>query len=180
MADTSEHIDGVELRVLESVLSERKAQCVKDMAALEQALREKIEAQHVLATTTIAAMDRATVSAFAAAKEAILKAEEAQSGFNARSNEFRQTLDDWQKNVAIIVMPRLETEARLKVYDDKLETIAHDISSLRESRSEYGGRDAAVVRGRSQSNWSLGTLSTLLLGLLAAGVALITALLLRK
>ncbi len=109
-------------------------------------------------SVALAAQEKSTANAFLASEKAIVKAEDAQKDYNARSNEFRGQLDDQAKTL----MPRLETVGLFKSMDDKLiaiqasfesklaeqrisnekifDAIVKDIASLRESRSGAEGK----------------------------------------
>jgi hypothetical protein len=95
----------------------------------------------------LAAQEKGTNAAFNASEKAISKAEDAQREYNIRSNEFRGQLDDQAKTL----MPRPETTSLFQNVDDKINTVRSelnsriealikDIASLRESRSESGGK----------------------------------------
>lgn len=99
-----------------------------------------------------AAAEKQVAIAFAASEKAIVKAEEAQREYNVRSNEFRGQLDDQAKTL----MPRAESDTRFNALQEKLaliqkgmdlkvEEIKKDILSLRESRSESGGKVQGVT-----------------------------------
>ena len=99
----------------------------------------------------LAAQEKGTNAAFNASEKAISKAEDAQREYNIRSNEFRGQLDDQAKTL----MPRPETSALFKNMDDKVSNIRNElnsridtsnkeIASLRESRSEGGGRSTGL------------------------------------
>jgi len=66
-------------------------------------------------------------SAFEASRAEAAKAEAAQSAYNIRSNEFRQALDDSNKNN----IPRPEANARFAVYDDKIDDIKKEMLAVR-------------------------------------------------
>ena len=67
-----------------------------------------LETQLAVLTERMAAADKATQSAFAASEKAIAKAEQAQSDYNARSNEFRSSLDDQNKLMSNTMIGRPE------------------------------------------------------------------------
>jgi hypothetical protein len=84
--------------------------------------------------------EKSMLAAFSASEKAVLKAEDAQREYNIRSNEFRGQLDDQAK----LLMPRTEAISMFRNIDDKIALVNKDIASLRESRSEGGGKSAAV------------------------------------
>ena len=114
-------------------------------------------------TSSLLAMDKATQAAFASSEKAISKAENSQTDYNARSNEFRGQLDDQAK----MLMPRAEMTNILRSYDSRLDRIDENISGLRESRSSGEGSSKTLFENRTQSNWNVGTLIAIVLGLIS-------------
>jgi len=101
--------DGVDLRTyLERIMDER-----------DQRYENRFKAQETQRQSEMAGAKELTKAAFDSAKEAITKSEAAQSAYNARSNEFRQALDDQNR----IQLPRVEADARFKALDDKIEEL---------------------------------------------------------
>lgn len=101
--------DTVGLRVyLERIIDER-----------DQRYEDRFKAQEAHLTFALEAAKELTGAAFSAAKEAVAKSEIAQSAYNQRSNEFRQSLDDQNK----IQMPRVEADGKFKTLDDKVEEV---------------------------------------------------------
>lgn len=99
----------------------------------------------------LSGQQKAVDAAFSASEKAIEKAEASQTAYNLRSNEFRSALDDSNKLMSTTMVARHEAEARFLAVDEtvdvlrntveeKIETIKKEIASLRESRSEIGGR----------------------------------------
>ena len=127
----------------------------------------RIKALDTYFSSRLTAMDKATQAAFASSEKAISKAEQAQADYNVRSNEFRGQLDDQAKTL----MPRSEMVAILKGYDSRLDKLDNNISSLRESRSSGEGSNIARSEHRIQTNWNVGTLIALVLGLVSLMVA---------
>lgn len=120
------------------------------------ALRELIDERDRLYSTVAAgqktavdaallAQEKLVSAAFLASEKAIVKAEDAQREYNARSNEFRGQLDDQAKTL----LSRVEATTEFKSRDDKIEQINRDIRDLRESRSAgQGGKEAGIdMRG---------------------------------
>jgi hypothetical protein len=134
-----------------------------------------IAALKELVIARLDAMQKATDSAFAASEKAIIKAEQAQSEYNVRSNEFRGQLDDQAKTL----MPRTECMALFKGQEDKanndrastdrrFDEFAKDIRMLRESKSEGGGEKEALRDARAQSNWRMGIVVAVILAAMSA------------
>lgn len=126
--------------------------------AIEKAAERMDLEQKESIKSALAAQKELTAASFTASERAITKAEEAQTQYNIRSNEFRGQLDDQAKSL----MPRIETVGLFKAVDDKIETFKRDaeakaealknsnekaneavlkeIASLRESRSQTEGK----------------------------------------
>lgn len=144
---------GVTVReFLERIMNERDSHYDTRFVTLEKRIYEALAAQANAATL-----------AFATSEKAVLKAEEAQKDYNTRSNEFRGQLDDQAKTL----MPRSETVLLIKGLDTRLETntaalekridaMLEEIKSLRESRSNLGGRSEYQHESRQQDNWKTG------------------------
>lgn len=77
----------------------------------------RFEEAKTAVNAALIAQKEAVTSAFAASEKAIIKAEDAQREYNARSNEFRGQLDDQAKTL----MPRPETMALFRSIEDKME-----------------------------------------------------------
>jgi hypothetical protein len=148
-----------------SMLEERVKALQQLVDERDRLYLEKFRASEVAVTAAINASDKQTTASFAASEKAIVKAEEAQREYNVRSNEFRGQLDDQAKTL----MPRLESQTVFKAYEDKLEAVKQDVKSLRESRSELGGRALGMHGDLLQRNWGIGTLIAII-ALIVAGV----------
>jgi len=126
---------------------------------LEKIVQE-LDTRHTLAISSLKelafakldALEKSTNAAFLGSEKAITKAEDAQRDYNSRSNEFRGQLDDQAKTL----MPRIETMGLFKAQEEKAESaraalerrldeVKSDVASLRESRSELGGKEKAVT-----------------------------------
>src|ERR1039458_4211811 len=92
----------------------------------------------------------------AAADKAITKSEEAQSAYNQRSNEFRQSLDDQNR----IQLPRVEADSRFtslegkltdkttaldNKIDDRFKTLNNNIDDLKSGRTKQGNFEISTV-----------------------------------
>jgi hypothetical protein len=157
---------------------------------LSTAVDARFEAAQLAVSSALAAQDKLTSAIFAASEKAITKAEEAQREYNIRSNEFRGQLDDQAKSL----ISRLEAQTVFKALEDKIDGIKDEqsttrviiqslaqqsavvnlrnelmveISNLRESRSESGGHEKAIYQDKQQSNWNIGTIIAVLIGLAA-------------
>jgi hypothetical protein len=161
MADTANQ--SYESRI--SVLEERGLALQRHVDDLDRLYMEKFKASETAVGAAITASDKQTAASFASSEKAITKAEEAQREYNVRSNEFRGQLDDQAKRL----MPREEAQINFKAQDQKLESVKEffnkEISSLRESRSEIGGREKAAASGQQSTHWLIGVVIGLVLGL---------------
>ena len=110
---------------------------------------DRFKAQEVAVAAALAAAEKLTAAAFAASKEAILKAEASQTGVNERSNEFRGQLADQ----AATLMPRRETETLVTSIRELIERQQKEIVGLRESRSGMVARDENIDRSRGYAHW---------------------------
>jgi len=88
----------------------------------------------------INAMKEQTTIAFASSEKAVEKSESAQKDYNVRSNEFRQALDDAQKNS--VAIGRFEDFK--KEYEGYKQSQSSEIRILREAKSTSEGRTAGI------------------------------------
>jgi chromosome segregation ATPase len=166
---------------LERVIDERDKLYNDRFKALEKLIDERdrlydsrFKAAEVAVSAALAAQEKAVNAAFTASEKAVLKAEQAQKEYNERSNEFRGQLDDQAKTL----MPRPETLNMFKSIEEKLvaaqvtfksemsavqssfeKTVSGleaQVSSLRDSRSQGSGRDAAIQSNTSTNQWTVG------------------------
>jgi hypothetical protein len=108
------------------------------------------------------AMDEKTGLALTSSKEAVTKAEVATEKRFDAVNEFRGTLSDQ----AATLLPRAEAAARFTSYDEKIDEIKKDITSLRESNSKSQGRSSGF-----NSAWGI-AVSILFLAIAVVGLIL--------
>jgi len=119
--------------------------------------KERDDARRVAVDAALAAAKEQTATSFSASEKAIVKAENAQSEYNVRSNEFRGQLDDQAKRL----ISRVEVEQIVKSQEEKLQRLDTDLRDLRESRSEFrgGGQGRQSVKDESRANLAaIGTL----------------------
>lgn len=102
---------------------------------------EKFEAIEEAFKAALGAQEKLTSASFIASEKAITKAEEAQSQYNIRSNEFRAQLGDQAR----MLMPRPEAEALNKVLEDKITDLGKRISALSETGSEVRGKEKLSI-----------------------------------
>jgi len=154
--------------------------------SLSQLFDQATDAQKEAVTAALAASDKAVQAAFLASEKAVqaaflasekasAKAEEAQSSYNERSNEFRGQLDDQAKTL----MPRAETMATFKAYDDKLDAVKTELQQLRDYRYGAEGRVTATSNvthdSQAQNNWRV-TAAIAAIGMMIAVAGFILAL----
>ncbi len=129
----------VEIRSVREVMAER-----------DKRYESQFKNSETSVGAALAAADKQTTAAFLSSEKAIVKAEEAQRSYNATHNELSRKMDDQYK----IMMPRVESE---KMFD----RFKEDIQSLRESRSESGGRHGGYHAGWSYLIGGIGLLAVL-------------------
>jgi len=108
-----------------------------------------------------------TASSFAASKEAILKAEEAQRAYNQSHNDLARKMDEQNK----ATMPRTETEARFRALEEKVNEARNGLGAI--GATNTGARS---VKDETRANIALvisilGMLVTLAVLLFRAGRA---------
>jgi hypothetical protein len=84
--------------------------------------KERDESRKTAVDAALQAAKEKTSDAFIASEKAIVKAEDAQREYNARSNEFRGQLDDQAKTL----LPRNEADARFKAIEASIEAIRNE------------------------------------------------------
>lgn len=146
----------------------------------------RFRASEIAVNAALAAQQKSTADAFIASEKAIVKAEEAQKDYNARSNEFRGQLDDQAKQL----MARAEALNLLKASDDKLETMRLFFDSKLESQrlnfekshealaSEVGVLRTAfsAQQGKSTGMSSFMTASIAITGIVLALISIVVVL----
>lgn len=135
---------------------------VRLMDERDRLYKERSDAQKEAVAAALAANKELTNNAFLASEKAIGKAEAAQEDYNTRSNEFRQALDDSNKDK----LGRPEAEGRFSGIGERLDEIkkefekyqalqATEIRSLRESRSQDMGIGISTERHVTQGNFTM-------------------------
>ena len=113
---------------------------------------DRFKAQETAVAAALASSEKLTGAAFAASKEAIVKAETAQTTYNTSHNDLTRKMDEQYKQM----MPRPESDAKFEARDEKIEELKKEISVLREARSKSGGREEVVIERRARSEWIIG------------------------
>ena len=129
--------------------------------------KERDESRRTAVDAALTAAKEKTTDAFIASEKAIVKAEDAQREYNARSNEFRGQLDDQAKTL----MPRFEADSKFRAQEDKVEALRKEVQSLRESRSEGSGISQTRA---TQSNFNREIAVGLIVAVASAAVAYIS------
>jgi len=147
---------------------------------LEELMNERdkrYEERHIADVQAVQAAlvsaDKQVTTAFSASEKAVNKSEEAQKDYNIRSNEFRGQLDDQAKTL----MPRIEAIGKFDAIEKRLEeTKARydlEIASLREFRSDIGGRNSATTEDRAQGNIDTTRLITIVVFAVGATIGIV-------
>jgi phosphopantetheinyl transferase (holo-ACP synthase) len=102
------------------------------------------------------ARDKFQAAAFAAAKEAVDKAEKNSEEWRDEANEWRDTMDDREKEFA----PRSEVDARIS-------SILRDIQELKEAQATRLGQTAGTAGAQDLMTWVNGII---LFGITVVGV----------
>lgn len=149
--------------------------------------KERNDAQRTAVDAALTAVKEQTKASFDASEKAIVKAEEAQKAYNSAHNDLSRKMDDQYKSMTP------QTEARLKwdnieremgvlrkdfadqrdlaqrEINNMREAIMKDVTGLRESRSESGGKSAGIYL-----IWTIGiAVMGIILGLSALAVTLL-------
>lgn len=118
--------DGVSIReYIEGQLKDRDELCSARMSALTTHMFALLEGLEKRFETIITLMDRS-----------VNKAEVAQREYNEKANNLRGVMDD----AARLMIPRGEAQLEIRGLSDRLDRMQGDITSLRDFRSETGGR----------------------------------------
>lgn len=132
------------------------------MTERDRLYKERSDAQKEAVAAALAANKELTNNAFLSSEKAIGKAESAQTDYNSRSNEFRQALDDSNKDK----LSRAEAEGRFNGVAERVDELkkefekyqalqAIEIRSLRESRSQDMGIGISTERRTTQTNFTV-------------------------
>lgn len=163
MADNGSRTHEPNLREVTAELDGMRETFCARLAAIRELIDErdkryssKFDESKEAVRAALAAQKELTESAFKSSEKAISKAEDAQSAYNARSNEFRGQLEDQANRL----LPKEEATARFRVYDEKIEEIKAELTALREFRSASSGR-------QDQQRWVFGLLGALGVAILA-------------
>lgn len=134
--------------------------------AMEKAHDRDIANSKESVVAALSASDKQTTAAFDSAEKAIEKAEQAQKEYNIRSNEFRQALDDSNKNnmsrteyiqghtSLIQKIEGVEKSVNLlspkEIVDANLDRLRDDIKNLQLARATLDGKASQESVGRAQ------------------------------
>lgn len=140
-----------------------------------QLYKERAESQKTAVDDALAAVKEQTSASFAASEKAIVKAEDSQKTYNQGHNDLSRKMEQQYSTM----VPQPEAKLKWDAIDKALEEMRRDnsvlrsnelgdintlrsemmkeIQSLRESRSEGSGKEAAQHTDREQKNWGVGT-----------------------
>ncbi len=129
-------VDCPDCRALRDLLMERDRRVSGEFSVMDERMKQ-----------AVASLKELNSAAFAASEKAIGKAEQAQSEYNIRSNEFRGQLDDQAK----MLMPRSETESTFSTHRELIdrareeargntELLRKEVIALQQEASKYRGR----------------------------------------
>jgi hypothetical protein len=113
--------------------------------------------------------DRRYEQRFISQEVAVAKAEAAQREYNIRSNEFRQALDDQNKNM----LPRVEADQRFGSMRELVDKQGELINQLLRGSSHTVGGSEALSKARTQANWLIGLSVMVAVNMLGLIVALV-------
>ena len=139
------------------------------VVGLKEFFDAKLTALDRLLEVKFEAAKSSSDASFRSSEIALQKAAEAQSQFNQRTNEFRQSLSDCQT----LLLSRSEFAILHGALEDKIEGLRADIAQLREFRSVEYSKDAQIADQRGQRHFGIETF----LSILAVVIALVVLLL---
>jgi phosphopantetheinyl transferase (holo-ACP synthase) len=154
----------VDLDGVKALLTERIEGLRLVMDERHNLYKERADSQKTAVDDALVAAKEKTEAAFAASKEAIVKAENSQTAYNVSHNDLLKKQD--------AMMPRLEVDRIVLSWQEKLDDLKDEVGSLRESRSESGGKQKTVEADRLQRNVNV----ALLVSILGIGATVIIAL----
>jgi hypothetical protein len=117
---------------------------------LDRLTDSRFKAGESAVMAALAATKELTAAAFAASKEAIIKAEEAQKAYNVSHNDLIRKQE--------MMIPRPEFDRVTTDWRDKFDNLKEEIADLRESRSQQQGGAVVQQKSQTQSNWIIGLL----------------------
>ena len=135
---------------------------------------ERHESDEKAIAAALVAAEKAVNAALTAQKEAVTKAESSQTLYNQGHNDLQRKMEVQNKET----LPRAEAEVRFQTQESKMADQKEEIIAIRLVQSNIKGTAEANTAHRTQSNWSVGLVVTILfsvLSLLVGVVALIIA-----
>ncbi len=169
------HIQRVDSSIVQEVKrnDERHHSLAKELHERRIDLRNEmiVDFNEVREATRFAfeSQEKSINSSLLAAKEAVLKAENASEKRFESINEFRNTLRDQQANL----LPRIEADKIFENLYRQVDNITKDVSSLRESRSVLSGRFSSEDKTEQRSEWSTGVAFATVLGFLSLVISIV-------
>jgi hypothetical protein len=110
--------------------------------------KERHEAADKAITAALTAQKETTSAAFAASKEAIVKAENSQNSYNTSHNDLIKKQEQ--------MIPRPEVDRIVQAWEEKFNDLKKEVAALKEFRSGGIGEKEALASNRLQHNWSVG------------------------
>ena len=129
-----------------------KVKSLRDLMDERHSLyKERADSQKTAVDDALAAQKEQTSAAFVSSEKAIVKAEEAQTAYNTRSNEFRGTLDDQAK----LLLSRTEYlaahDALMSKIDTGLRSVNDKTDLLTNRMTTMEARTAGITDTRKES-----------------------------
>jgi hypothetical protein len=167
---TDSEVNGVKVSL--KAYFDEKVTALRDLIeANDRRYSGQFESLEKLLSASILAQKEGVGAAFAASEKAIDKAEVAQTQYNARSNEFRATLDDQNRTM----LPRIEADQRFTAIRELIDKGGEEVRALQRGESRGAGSADAISKAKQQSNWLITLVVTNVIAVLAllAAVALL-------
>lgn len=113
--------------------------------------------------------ESALSAALISTEKAINAAKEAQDGVNTKGNEFRASLEDYQKNM----LSRNEARSEFKQIREAIQRNDTAIIALQVSHGQGTGESRALAKAAQQRNWIIGIIVACILNFIGITVGFI-------
>lgn len=147
-------LDGVKSLLLEKVSGLREIIDERD-----RLYKERSDSQKTALEAALAAANSKNEATGMASKEAIIKAENAQTAYNVSHNDLLKKQD--------AMMPRTEVDRIVAGWQEKFEDMRGEIAKLREVGSEGSGERLAQERSQLRSHWNSDRIFSILMFIVA-------------
>jgi len=131
---------------------------------------ERFLAQQEAVTAALAAVAEQNRQAAVALKETMAKTELAQSVYNVSHNDLAKKMDADRQEVSRTMIPRAEYVISHEALIEKIDRIQADLQSLKEYKSELGGKELKGAADQSRQQWVIG----IIIGAISVSVSIIT------